>query len=138
MLKTNIKHSRYFDDDYKPKLVDLAKGILAEKNGITLNELVLDIANLHGLSRTSKKQLSHMNVIIGPWAGVKTDGTHKPVVWSSREEIVDEMLLMLKNPENYKYYNEIIALIKSFGDSKEVNDNLRKVAFEAMKNQIGE
>ena len=44
---------------------------------------------------------------------------------------------MLQDPDNYKYYNEIIDLIKSFGDSKEVKDNLRKVAFDAMKNQIG-
>ena len=54
------------------------------------------------------------------------------------KETVDEMLVMLENPDNYKYYNEIIALIKSVGDSKEVNDNLRKVAFQAMKNHIGE
>ena len=54
------------------------------------------------------------------------------------QEIIDEMLLMLQDPNNYKYYNEIIDLIKSFGDSKEVKDNLRKVAFDAMKNQIGE
>ena len=48
------------------------------------------------------------------------------------------MLIMLENPDNYKYYNEIIVLIKSVGDSKEVNDNLRKVAFQAMKNHRGE
>ena len=54
------------------------------------------------------------------------------------QETVDEMLLMLENPDNYKYYNEIIDLIKSVGDSKEVNDNLRKVAFQAMKNHAGE
>ena len=54
------------------------------------------------------------------------------------KEIVDEMLIMLEDPDNYKYYNEIIALIKSVGDSKEVNDNLRKVAFQAMKNHSGE
>ena len=53
------------------------------------------------------------------------------------KEIVDEMLVMLENPDNYKYYNEIISLIKSVGDSKEINDNLRKVAFQAMKNQTG-
>ena len=54
------------------------------------------------------------------------------------KEIVDEMLVMLENPDNYKYYNEIIALIKSVGDSREVSDNLRKVAFQAMKNHTGE
>ena len=54
------------------------------------------------------------------------------------KEIVDEMLTMLEDPDNYKYYNEIITLIKSVGDSKEVSDNLRKVAFQAMKNHTGE
>jgi HEAT repeat protein len=54
------------------------------------------------------------------------------------KEIVDEMLLMLENPDNYKYYNEIISLVKSVGDAKEVNQNLRKVAYQAMKNHKGE
>lgn len=84
-------NSRYFDDDYKSTLVDIAKGVLAEKNGITLHELALDIANLHGLSRTSKKQLQHINDLIKPWSGLKRDGIHKPVVWSRPEEVVDEM-----------------------------------------------
>lgn len=84
-------HSRYFDDDYKLTLVDIAKSILVEKNGITLHELTLDIANLHGLSRTSKKQRRHITDLIKPWAGLKRDGVHKPVIWSSPEDIVDEM-----------------------------------------------
>jgi hypothetical protein len=85
-------HSRYFDDNYKSILIEIAKSILAEKNGIPLHELALDIANLHGLSRTSKKQLSHLIKLIKPWAGIKRDGVHKPVVWSRPEEIVDEMV----------------------------------------------
>ena len=50
------------------------------------------------------------------------------------QDIVDEMLLMLEDKNNYKYYNEIIALIKTVGDDKEVKENLRKVAFQAMQN----
>ncbi len=90
-ISAEYDHSRYFDDGYKLTLVDIAKGILVEKNGITLHELALDIANLHGLSRTSKKQLKHILDLIKPWAGLKRDGVHKTVVWSRPEEIVDEM-----------------------------------------------
>lgn len=84
-------HLRYFDDDYKPTLIEIAKNVLEEKNGITLHELALDIANLHGLSRTSKKQLRHLVNLIKPWAGLKRDGIHRPVVWSRPEDVVDEI-----------------------------------------------
>ncbi|NCN44105.1 MAG: hypothetical protein CO158_08175 [Piscirickettsiaceae bacterium CG_4_9_14_3_um_filter_43_564] len=90
-LSSEYDHSRYFDDDYKPTLIEITKGILEEKNGITLHELALDIANLHGLSRTSKKQLQYLTALIEPWGGIKRDGVHKPVVWSCPEDIVDEM-----------------------------------------------
>ena len=90
-LSSEYDHSRYFDDDHKPTLVDIAKNILTEKNGITLHELALDIANLHGLSRTSKKQLGHVSDIIKPWAGLRQFKEHKPVVWLSPEDIVDEI-----------------------------------------------
>lgn len=84
-------HARYFEADYEPNLVSIAKSILTEKNGITVHELALDIASLHGLSRTSKKQLKHILNLIKPWAGIKCDGIHKPVVWLSSNDIVDEM-----------------------------------------------
>jgi len=54
------------------------------------------------------------------------------------QEIVNEMLVMLQNPDNYKYYNEIISLIRSVGDNKEMTENLRKVAFQAMQAHKGE
>ena len=54
------------------------------------------------------------------------------------QSVVDEMLLMLQNKNNYKYYNEIISLIKSVGDDREVKENLRKVAFQAMQNDKGD
>ncbi len=90
-ITPEYNHSRYFDNSYKSILVDIAKNILAEKNGITLHELALDIANLHGLSRTSKKQLDHLTELIEPWAGLKSDGINQPVVWSHPTEIVQEM-----------------------------------------------
>ncbi|RLA39835.1 MAG: hypothetical protein DRR42_26740, partial [Gammaproteobacteria bacterium] len=88
---TEYDHSRYFDDDYQSTLIALAKDFLEIKNGITLHELALDIANLHGLSRTSKKQRNHILGLIKPWAGIVRDGTHKPVVWLHKEDIVDEI-----------------------------------------------
>tara|TARA_Y100001970_G_scaffold185885_1_gene226070 strand:+ start:1019 stop:2107 length:1089 start_codon:yes stop_codon:yes gene_type:complete len=54
------------------------------------------------------------------------------------QDVVDEMLLMLQDKNNYKYYNEIITLIKSVGDDKVVKENLRKVAFQAMQNDKGD
>jgi very-short-patch-repair endonuclease len=90
-ISSEYDHSRYFDADYKSTLIDIAKNILVEKNGITLHELALDIANLHGLSRTSKKQRQHIIDLIISWAGLKRDGIHKPVVWLRPEDIVEEM-----------------------------------------------
>ncbi len=90
-ISSEYDNSRYFDADYKSTLIDIAKSILAEKNGITLHELALDIANLHGLSRTSKKQLQYIIDLVQPWAGLTRDGIHKPVVWSCPEDIVEEM-----------------------------------------------
>ena len=84
-------HCRYFDDDYKSTIIEIAKGILEEKNGITLHELALDVANLHGLSRTSKKQLDYIIDLIEPWAGIWNDGVHKTVVWSRPEDVVCEI-----------------------------------------------
>ena len=54
------------------------------------------------------------------------------------QNVVDEMLLMLENKNNYKYYNEIIELIKSVGDENDVKENLRKVSFRAMQNDKGD
>ena len=54
------------------------------------------------------------------------------------QSIVDEMLLMLHDKSNYKYYNEILQLIKNLdSDYKNINENLRKAAFQAMENHTG-
>ena len=91
-IKTSdYDYSQYFKDHYRLTLVDIAKDILTEKNGITLHELALDIANLHGLSRTSKKQRHHIIELVKPWAGLQRDGLHKPVIWLNPDDIVDEI-----------------------------------------------
>ena len=52
------------------------------------------------------------------------------------QNIVNNMLDMLSDPDNYKFYNEITDVIKSMGDEN-VNENLRKAAFEAMQYHQG-
>ncbi len=87
----NFDYSQYFDKDYQSTLIQIAKRILSQKNGITLHELTLDMANLHGVTRTSKKQQIHVIELIKPWAGLIRDGIHKPVVWLCPEDVVDEI-----------------------------------------------
>tara|TARA_Y100001960_G_C14360780_1_gene674232 strand:- start:117 stop:725 length:609 start_codon:yes stop_codon:yes gene_type:complete len=54
------------------------------------------------------------------------------------QNIVDEMLLMLQDKSNYKYYNEILGLINNLdSDNENINENLRKAAFRAMENHTG-
>lgn len=81
----------FFDVTHKQNLNALAKNILERKNGITLHELALDIARHHGMSRQSKKQRTHLLSIIKPWAGLVRDGDHRPVVWHSPANVVDEI-----------------------------------------------
>jgi len=52
------------------------------------------------------------------------------------ENIVNNMLDMLSDPDNYKFYNEIINVIKSM-DDENMDENLRKAAFEAMRYHQG-
>ena len=48
------------------------------------------------------------------------------------------MLVMLQDKSNYKYYNEILGLIKNLdSDNDNLNENLRKAAFQAMENHTG-
>ncbi len=81
--------SVYYDEEHKPVLEQMARQILTEKPGITLNTLALDIAQLHGLSRTSKKQLDHLSNVLNAWAGVWNDRIHPPVYWASPDQVMD-------------------------------------------------
>jgi len=87
----SYSQDRFFDDDYKDTLGQVAKDILTRKNGITVHELALDIARLHGMTRQSKKQRSHIISIIKPWAGLVRDGIHKPVAWLAPEHVTSEI-----------------------------------------------
>ena len=52
------------------------------------------------------------------------------------QDIVDNMLEMLRDPDNYKFYDEIIKVIRSM-DDENIDENLRKAAFEAMQYHKG-
>lgn len=84
-IKINPEH--YFQDGYKAKLEAMAKDILNEKSGISLHELASDIGWKHSLSRTTQKQLDHVNSIINSWAGVVKHPSGEITVWLSSDEI---------------------------------------------------
>ncbi|MFK3976464.1 DUF4011 domain-containing protein [Shewanella vesiculosa] len=81
----------YFKDSHKQQLSVIAKEILEEKPGITLHVLALDIANMHGLTRTSKKQRDYLLSIIVSWAGLVEIEGWEHTLWASPELISAEV-----------------------------------------------
>ena len=47
---------------------------------------------------------------------------------------IDEIINLLNDPYNYKYYEEIISVLQSSGSYKNHKNKLRIAAFNAMKN----
>lgn len=86
---TLLDAKNYFDEDHKAVLTQLAKSILAKRNGIKLHTLALEIANQHGLSRTSKKQIAVVKEILTPWSGTKEFAGGEEVVWLAPDDISD-------------------------------------------------
>lgn len=82
---------RYFQADHSMNLSRLAKLVLERKNGITMHELTLDVANKHGLTRSSKKQRQHLRKIISNWAGFWRKGEEKTTVFLSPKDITEEI-----------------------------------------------
>lgn len=80
----------YFNDDHSDNLDALARAVLERKNGITLHELTLDVANLHGIMRTSRKQIQHLKGLIDGWAGMVRHGD-TTTVWLSPTDIEPEI-----------------------------------------------
>ena len=81
--------AQYYEESHKPLLEQLARQILLEKPGITLKALALDVAQMHRLSRTSKKQIAHLRAVVKSWAGLWDDGVHSTVCWATQEQIAD-------------------------------------------------
>ena len=83
----SINPDNYFRDEYKKVLDGLAQEILHEKNCISIQELTSDIGWKHNLARTTKKQLSHIESIISPWAGITLHKSGEKTVWKSPDDI---------------------------------------------------
>lgn len=81
---------RYFHTDHRTNLSYLAKTVLERKNGITLHELTLDVAQKHGLNRSSRKQRQHLRDVIKDWAGFWREGEERTTVWLSPDDVCDE------------------------------------------------
>lgn len=77
----------YWDPSHKTNLKQMAIDILTERPCITLKALALEIANQHGMKRTSQKQLELITEIIKPWAG-KYQHKDKPAAyWVSQDDV---------------------------------------------------
>lgn len=81
----------YFLTAHRSTLSQLAKSVLELKNGITFHELTLDVARLHGLKRSSKKQRQYLRGLIKGWAGFWRQGDEKTTVWLSPDDVCDEI-----------------------------------------------
>lgn len=84
--KNSLDSTQYFEEGYNQTLSNIAKEILAEKNGITLQELASDIGYQHDLARTTKKQLDHIEAIVTPWAGKVTHSAKEKTIWLSPDD----------------------------------------------------
>lgn len=111
--------SEYYEESHKTVLEQLARQILSEKPGITLKALALDIAQMHGLYRTSKKQIDHLSNVLKPWAGVWDDGIHLPVYWPSPEQVVTILPWRGVNAFGYARDWQEIAYPEALGLAKE-------------------
>ena len=55
----------------------------------------------------------------------------------SDPEVIDGVVELLNNPENYIYYNEIISMLHEFGMYDNYQDKLRIAAYNAMRKEVG-
>ena len=52
-------------------------------------------------------------------------------------EVIDGVVELLNDPENYIYYNEIIGMLHEFGMYENYQDKLRIAAYNAMRKEAG-
>ena len=84
-----LNPSDYFKPEYSDRLRQLAREVLRERPGITLHSLALELANLHGLAKTSKKQTDYLRTLVEHFAGIKENDGYSPTLWSSPEEVAN-------------------------------------------------
>ena len=110
--------SIYFEPSHESALSSMAKEILGERPCLTQTTLALEIAQRHGLTRTSKKQRQHLGKIVETWAGVWRDRVHQPVYWLSPDKVEEIVSWRGVSPWEYKRdwkeipYPEVLGLAK--------------------------
>lgn len=77
----------YYESSHKEALKSIMKEILSERPCITFKALALEVANRHGLSKTSRKQLEHLMPLLKPWAGILTIKGEEPTCWATPEDV---------------------------------------------------
>jgi very-short-patch-repair endonuclease len=107
--------SVYFEAGHVPRLIEMAKVILTERPCITQRALALEIANQHGLSRISRKQLLHLLPLIDSWAGIGKYGDNEPVYWLSPKDITKVLSWRGLSPFGYDRDWKEIALPEAIG-----------------------
>jgi len=111
--------SVYFDESHKPQLVDMTKAILDERPCITQRALAFEVAQRHGLRRTSKKQISHLMALVDPWAGIYRPEGREPVYWLSPDDIVDVLPWRGLSPFGYERDWGEVAFPEAIGLARE-------------------
>lgn len=111
--------SAYFDEGHKPELVDMVKAILAERPCITQRVLAFEVAQRHGLRRTSKKQVSYLMALVDPWAGIHNSEGQEPVYWLSPNDVVDVLPWRGLSPFGYEREWSEIAFPEALGLARE-------------------
>jgi very-short-patch-repair endonuclease len=111
--------SVYFNAEHKAELVDIAKSILSERPCITQRSLAFEVAQRHGLGRTSKKQITHLMKLVDPWAGIQRLKDHEPIYWLSPDDVVDLLPWRGLSPFGYERDWSEIAFPEALGLARE-------------------
>lgn len=111
--------SVYFNAEHKAELVDIVKSILSERPCITQRSLAFEVAQRHGLGRTSKKQITHLMKLVDPWAGIQRVTDHEPIYWLSPDDVVDLLPWRGLSPFGYERDWSEIAFPEALGLARE-------------------
>ena len=117
--ESRFKPSAYFEKAHKKTLIALAKEILSERPCITEHALALEVANCHGINRTSKKQLTYLRPLVTKWAGKLKAKDGNIVYWSSPEQVSEVVGWRGLSPFGYDRLWSEIAFPEALGLAQE-------------------
>ena len=86
-LESEFSAADYYSKSHEKHLQQMSKEILKNYPCMSEPVLALEIANRHGLYRTSKKQLAHLRNILNPWAGIWEQAGKGRAYWLSPEDV---------------------------------------------------